>query len=109
MEPALYEDRWIACEPDRLIIRWYYLWGRKVIPYRAIQDVEVYPLSFWTGSWRIWGTSDLRYWFHLDLDRPKKTTALVLDLGKWVKPVITPDDPELVARIIAERYAPAQR
>lgn len=109
MTPVLYEDRWITCEPDRMIIRWYYLWGAKVIFYREIQDVDVRPLTAWTGNWRIWGTSDPRYWFHLDFGRPHKQTALVLDLGKRVKPVITPDDPELVAGIISQRYAPAQR
>lgn len=101
MAPVLYEDRWITCEPDRLIIRGYYLWGRKVIAYRDIQAVTRRPLTPLTGSWRIWGTTDPRYWFHLDPQRPRKQTALVLDVGKWVKPVITPDDPEQVAAIIA--------
>jgi hypothetical protein len=29
-----------------------------------------------------------------------------LDVGKWVKPVITPDDPETVAAIIEQRRHP---
>jgi len=32
--------------------------------------------------------------------------ALILDLGRPVQPVITPDDPELVAGIIEERRRP---
>jgi hypothetical protein len=104
MPTALYEDRWITCEPDRIIIRGYYFpVGSKVIPYRDIRTVTPYPLTLLSGSWRIWGATDPRLWFHLDPRRPRKRTALILDLGKWVKPVITPDDPEQVAAIIEQR------
>ena len=107
MASVLYEDRWITCEPDRLIIRGYYFpVGSKVIAYRDIRSVTPITLSFMTGSWRIWGSSDLRHWWHLDPGRPHKQTALVLDVGKWVQPVITPDDPEQVAGIIAQRSHP---
>ncbi len=105
---ALYEDRWITCEPDRLIIRGYYFpFGSKVIRYRDIRSVTPFMLSLLTGSWRIWGTSNPRYWFHLDPARPRKQTALVLDVGKFVRPVITPDDPEQVADIIEQRRHPS--
>src|SRR4051812_22491680 len=103
MGPVLYEDRWITCEADRLIIRGYYPWGPKVIAYRDILAVTPQALNFWTGSWRIWGTTDPRYWFHLDFNRPRKQTALILELGKPVRPVITPDDSGLVAAIIAQQ------
>ena len=104
MAAALYEDRWITCEPDRLIIRGYYFpFGRKVIAYRNIRNVTPRPLTAFSGSWRLWGSTDLRHWFHLDPGRPRKKTALVLDLGKRVQPVITPDNPERVAAIIAQQ------
>jgi hypothetical protein len=103
---ALYEDRWITREPDRLIIRGYYFpFGRKTIAYRSIQNVTPRPLTAFSGSWRIWGSTDFRHWFHLDPGRPRKKTALVLDLGKRVLPVITPDDSERVAAIIAQQRA----
>ena len=104
---ALYEDRWITCEPDRLIIRSYYFpAGSKVIAYRDVRSVTPFSLTALGGKWRIWGASDPRYWFHLDPHRPKKETALVLDVGKWVKPVLTPDDPQRVAAIIEQRRRP---
>src|SRR4051812_36371310 len=105
MGTALYEDRWLTCETDRLIIRGYYfpLGTAKVIAYRDIKAVTRRPLTFWTGSWRIWGTTLPGYWWHLDPARPRKQSALVLDLGKRVKPVITPDDPEKVMAILAQR------
>jgi hypothetical protein len=34
----LYQDRWITCTEDALVIRWYYLWGAKRIPYTAISQ-----------------------------------------------------------------------
>lgn len=105
MATALYQDRWITCEPDRLVIRGYYfpLGTSKVIPYRDIKGINSVPLGAFTGRWRIWGSSDLRHWYHLDWSRPGKQTALVLDLGSGVQPVITPDDPARVADVIEER------
>jgi hypothetical protein len=44
------------------------------------------------GRGRIWGTANLRYWASLDPARPGKQTGLVLDLGRAVRPFITPDD-----------------
>src|SRR5207249_3885825 len=39
-------------------------------------------------------STDLRHWFNLDCYRPNKRVGLVLDLGKGLVPVITPDDSE---------------
>jgi len=38
--------------------------------------------------------------FSLDWRRPHKRLALVLDVGKRVKPVITPDDPQRVVAVL---------
>jgi hypothetical protein len=107
MDP-LYEDAWIRCDETTLTIRGYYfpLATTKVIAYRDIQAVTPMALGPWTGSWRIWGTSHPGYWWHLDWARPRKDTALVLDLGRPGRPVITPADPERVAAIIEERRLP---
>ena len=104
---GLYEDQWIRCDVTTLTIRGYYFpWGSKVIAYRDIQDVTPIEIGIWTGKWRIWGTSDFRYWWHLDPSRPQKDTALILDIGRPVKPIITPDDPARVAASIEERRRP---
>ena len=104
MEP-LYQDAWIRCDNATLTIRGYYfpLGTSKVIAYGDIQAMRRLALSLWTGKWRIWGTSHAGYWWHLDWSRPRKDTALVLDLGRPVRPVITPADPGLVAAIIEQR------
>jgi hypothetical protein len=105
---GLYEDRWIRCDATTLVIRGYYfpLGTSKVIAYHDIREVTPIDIGTWTGKWRIWGASDPRYWWHLDWTRPQKDTALILELGRPVRPVITPDDPALVAGIIEDRRRP---
>ncbi|MER6980745.1 hypothetical protein [Streptomyces carpinensis] len=60
-------------------------------------------MSALTGRGRIWGTANPRYWASLDPRRPRKQAGLILDLGRFVRPFITPDDAEAVERIIRER------
>jgi hypothetical protein len=43
------------------------------------------------------------YWANLDTARPSKKEGLVLDLGKSVKPFITPDDVDHVESILRDR------
>lgn len=47
-----------------------------------------------TGRLRLWGTANPRYWAHLDLLRPRKKVAFILDTGHVVCPFLTPDDPD---------------
>ena len=42
---VLYDDGRIACDDSGVIIGWYYLWGRKRIPYSAIRAVHKQPLG----------------------------------------------------------------
>ncbi len=104
-----YRDRWIECGPDALRIRGYYFpWGTKTIPYREIRSVRRVELGTFTGRYRVWGTSHPRYWASLDPGRAGKATGLVLDLGGYVQPFITPDDPGAVeAAIRAHAPRPA--
>jgi hypothetical protein len=102
---VLYGDNWITCTPSALVIRGYYFprASAKTVPYGAIRGVQEVELGI--GRWRIWGATDPRYWFHLDPKRPHKQLALVLDLGKAVHPVITPEDPGQVKGILDQRRA----
>ena len=98
----LYQDKWITCTDNAITIRWYYPWGPKSIPYRAIrsaQRVDIGPLH---GTGRLWGTANPRYWASLDPGRRGKAVALILDVGTLVKPFITPDDVPRVAEIIRQ-------
>ena len=99
----LYSDRWITCTDDAIVIRWYYLWGAKRIPYTAIRSAQRVDLTSFRGRGRIWGTANLRYWASLDPGRPGKDAAIILDVGRAVQPFITPDNVQAVEEIIIER------
>jgi hypothetical protein len=99
-----YDDGRIALDETGIVIRRYYPWGAKRVPYAALKAVETLPL---TGAssirrWRIWGSGDFVHWWNLDPGRVHKRVALVLDVGRRVRPTITPDDPETVERILRE-------
>ncbi len=105
----LYRDRWIECTTKAVIIRGYYFpFGtKKTIPYERIREVRVVPMGPFTGQGRIWGSGDLKHWAHIDTKRPRKRTALLLDVGSFFVPVITPDDPAKVKEIIEARVPTA--
>ncbi len=100
-----YDDRTIVCGPDLLEIRSYYFpYGTKRVPYAQIQGLRRFeitgPLS---GKWRLWGTGNPRHWANLDLRRPRKTTGFVVDLGRRVSPVVTPDRPDEFESVLRAR------
>jgi hypothetical protein len=99
----LYEDRWISCGDDGIRVRWYYLWGTKRIPYRSVRGIKRVRLTPVRGKARIWGTANPRYWASLDPKRATKQTALVLDLGRFVRPFLSPEDPDAFERVVRER------
>jgi len=103
--PVLYRDRWIECTTQALIIHGYYfpLGLRKTIPYERIKGVRAIPMGPLTGRGRIWGSGDFKHYAHLDPGRPRKHTALLIDVGAFIVPVITPDDPAQVKAIIEAR------
>lgn len=92
-----YDDGRVACTEDAVLIRWYYFpAGTKRVPYARIREVRPRPAA----KGRIWGSNDLVHWYNLDPHRPRKDIGLVLDTGRFAKPVITPDEPdELVAAL----------
>jgi hypothetical protein len=98
-----YRDRWIECSADRIQIRGYYFpWGTKQIPYSSIRSVRRVEMSTFGGKGRIWGSANPRYWASLDPQRPKKSVGLILDVGRFVRPFITPDDPDAFEAVIRE-------
>ncbi|PWI44806.1 hypothetical protein [Streptomyces sp. ICBB 8177] len=99
----LYRDAWITCTDDGIVIRWYYPWGSRKIPYAAIRSARRVRLTPLHGRGRVWGTANPRYWASLDPGRPGKDAALILDVGKPVHPFLTPQDVSAVERIIRER------
>jgi hypothetical protein len=105
---ALYEDRWITVTPAALTIRGYYfpLGSARSIPIGRIHWVQKVAIGKFTGQWRIWGTANPKYWLSLDPRRPRKKVALVLDLGGQLRPVITPDDPDVMLKVLDDLGVP---
>ncbi len=96
-----YRDRWIECTAEQIRIRGYdFPWGTKRIAYGSIRGIRRVELSAVRGTGRIWGTANPRYWASLDPRRPTKSVGLILDLGRFVRPFITPDDPDAVEQVI---------
>jgi hypothetical protein len=101
-----YHDRWIDADSDGLRVRGYYFpWGTKRIPYESIRAVRRVNTGLLTGRGRAWGTSNPTLWASLDPGRVRKHEALILDLGRSVRPFLTPDDPDAVLAAIRE-HAP---
>lgn len=100
---TLYRDQWIECTDVGIRVRGYYFpWGTKTIRYGQIRSVRRVWLEPLRGRARIWGTGNPRYWASLDPGRPRKDTALVVDLGRAIRPFLTPDAPDTVESIIRE-------
>jgi len=100
-----YDDGTIVCGIDRLEIHSYYFpFGTKSVPYtqiKGLQPIEIKGL--WSGKWRLWGTGNPRYWANLDRKRPNKTTGFVVDLGRKVSPIVTPDKPDAFESVLSSR------
>ena len=60
-------------------------------------------MNWLTGKGRLWGTADLRYWLPLDMRRPGKHTLICIDLGRGVKPCVSPDDTDRVIEVLRSR------
>jgi hypothetical protein len=103
MAGAQYKDPRIEADAEGLRIRHYYLpFGDKRIGWGAIQAVGRVEVGALHGRLRVWGTANPRYWANLDPGRPKKKVGYVLDLGRGVRPFVTPDDPEAFEAALRE-------
>lgn len=104
-EQAWYDDGLVRLDAGGLTLRRYYfpLATAKRIPYSRIKGIEERSMSLLTGKGRFWGTGDFRHWAPLDPQRSQKDRAIILDLGTWIRPSFSPDDPDRVLAILRER------
>jgi hypothetical protein len=101
----IYDDGSLVCGPDRLEIRHYYFpFGTKSVPYTRIKGLQRIEMQgLWSGKWRLWGTGNPRYWANLDRKRPTKSAGFVVDLGRKVSPIVTPDNPDTFESVLRRR------
>ncbi len=98
-----YRDAGIITDDNGIAIRGYYFpWGTKRIEYGALRSVTRVGIGALTGRGRIWGTTNPRFWANLDLGRPRKSIGYILDVGRFVRPFITPDDPQQFEAALAD-------
>lgn len=102
----LYADDVVRMNDETIAIRRYY-WprGRKRIDYRDIREQKTRTLTAWKGQYRLHGMDLRGRWYSRDRNRAEKDLAIDLDVGKRIRPVITPDDPTQVLEILNQRTA----
>ena len=101
-----YEDDIVVLDDEHVLIKSYRWPGdKKSIPYRQIEDVEVFRMGFWTGRYQLVGLPLRRphNWFSWNRNRRARNTAIGLKLGSWVRPTIVPNDASTVADILQRR------
>lgn len=100
---VLYHDGRVTLDKHGITVHGYYMpFGRKRIPYGQIREVYEWSLSG-SRSYRVHGPGRGRVWYARDPRRGQRTVALLLDIGTWLCPVITPDEPGRVRDLLRER------
>ena len=98
-----YQDDSILIDDDGLTIKSYRWPGNsKRIEFGSILSFEVFEMGFWTGRHRLVGISfgRPRNWFPWDRNRSGKRMAISLNVGRWTRPTIVPDDPKAVEELL---------
>jgi hypothetical protein len=99
----LFKEEGVVCADASVELRRYYPWFSKKIPYASIKGVQRITLTNVRGRGRLWGSLNPGYWANLDMKRPRKSLGLILDVGKHVKPYITPDDVDALETLLREK------
>jgi hypothetical protein len=103
---AIYKDRLIEITDGEIVFHRYYFpfGGDKHVPLSRIENVQIKQPSFWGGSWRLWGTNDLRTWFPLDNRRPKRDRIFIASLRGTSRRIgFTVEDSQKVSGILKEQ------
>ena len=92
-----YDDGQVQLDRRALTLRRYHFPSgtAKIIPLQSIKGYRTEPLGVLMHRFRLWGTSDLRRWLPLDVNRPLRSTLITLDVpGTWPSPAFTPENPD---------------
>jgi hypothetical protein len=103
---TIYQDKLIEITDREIIFhRYYFLFdGDRHVLLSDIERVQVRQPSFLGGSWRIWGSSDLRTWFPFDSRRPSRDQIFFAYLRKSSRRIgFTVEDSQKVTRVLRER------
>ncbi|ORA77904.1 hypothetical protein K3U93_24250 [Mycobacterium malmoense] len=92
-----YDDGLVQLDHAAITLRRYHFPSgtSKVIALGTIRGYKAETLGLFVHRFRIWGSSDLRRWLPLDMQRPFKSTLITLDVpGTWPSPAFTPARPD---------------
>ena len=105
-----YDDGLIQLDRAAITLRRYHFPSgtSKVIALGSIHGYKAEALGLFVQRFQIWGSSDLRRWLPLDIQRPFRSTLITLDVpGTWPSPACTPARPDeftaLLDELLAER------
>jgi hypothetical protein len=88
-----YDDGLVQLDRAAITLRRYHFPSgtSKVIALDTIRGYKAEALGLFMQRFRIWGSSDLRRWLPLDVQRPFRSTLITLDVpGTWPSPAFTP-------------------
>ncbi|WP_068188571.1 hypothetical protein [Mycobacterium sp. UM_CSW] len=100
-----YDDGLVQLDRAAITLRRYHFPSgtSKVIALDAIDGYKAEGLGMFMQRFRIWGSSDLRRWLPLDVQRPFKSTLITLDVpGTWPSPAFTPARPDEFVALLDE-------
>ena len=100
-----YKDGLVEITDREIVFHQYYFpfGGDRHVSLSDIESIEVRPRSFWGGSWRIWGSGDLRTWFPLDGARPSRDRIFITHLrGRFRRIGFTVEHAGQVAQVLKE-------
>ncbi len=103
-----YDDGVVQLDRAALTLRRYHFPSgtAKVIALDKVRGYKAEPLGLLTQRFRIWGSSDLRRWLPLDVNRPFKSTLITFDIpgARW-QPAFTPARPDDFTTLLDELLA----
>lgn len=108
----MYEDDAVVLDDSGVTIKHYHRPGRpRHISYADVMSAELISLGFATGRYQLIGFSPgrPRHFFHWDHKRSTKRRGVSLDIGRWRRLAITPDDPDVVIGFIQDRSGATRR
>lgn len=100
-----YDDGLVQLDRAAITLRRYHFPSgtSKVIALDTIDGYTAEALGMFMQRFRIWGSSDLRRWLPLDVQRPFKSTLVTLDVpGTWPSPAFTPARPDEFVALLDE-------
>lgn len=100
-----YDDGLVQLDRYALTLRRYHFPSgtAKVIPLQSIRSYKAEPLGALVQRFRLWGSSDLRRWLPLDVQRPLRSTLVTLEVpGTWPSPAFTPAEPNEFIKVFDE-------